>query len=118
MIGLNGKSNYAHRLAWFYTYGTWPTEVDHINGQRTDNRISNLREVVDGSNNQNHKKHSSNTSGFGGVSWSKAKRKWGAQVYIDGHNRFAGYYDTPEQAREDYIKKKIEAHPMYEGRDN
>ena len=77
-IGINGKNYAAHRLAWFYVYGTWPQKhLDHINGNRADNRIENLREATRSQNMQNEKKaRSTNSNGFLGV--TKHGKKWRA----------------------------------------
>ena len=84
-IRLQRRPHKAHRLAWLYVYGVWPTDqIDHINRIRTDNRIANLREVSHKQNNQNRSKPSNNTSGHPGVFWYKKNSKW--QAYIT-HNQ-------------------------------
>ena len=94
-IMVDGKKYQAHRLAWLYTHG-YDTEnqIDHLNGIRNDNRISNLREVSQSCNLQNQKINSNNTSGFPGVTWVKRKQKWVAQIQIQGKVHGLGYYDT------------------------
>lgn len=68
------KINYkCHRLAWLYTYGCWPDNIDHINGNRSDNRIENIRSVSAHENTKNQKIRSDNTSGFTGVSYYKGR---------------------------------------------
>jgi len=94
-IRVDGKLYRAHRLAWLYTYGYFPeNQIDHLNGIRDDNRITNLREVSQFCNMQNQKTRSDNTSGFPGVCWRKQRRKWKAQIQIQGKRYGLGYYDT------------------------
>lgn len=88
----------AHRLAWFYVHGYWPEEVDHINGDGTDNRISNLREVDHNENMRNMKKHSSNTSGVTGVHWWKTRCCWAVKIYKDNKAIHVGYFSNFEDA--------------------
>lgn len=77
----NGKHVKAHRLAWYLTTGYWPEhEVDHINGDRADNRWCNLREATRSENNWNVGLLPNNTSGLKGVSWHKPSRKWRVRV--------------------------------------
>ena len=80
-IQLQSRPQLAHRLAWLYVYGSWPKDqLDHINRNRSDNRISNLREVSNKQNMQNASKPSNNTSGHPGVYWHKQRSKWVAQI--------------------------------------
>jgi len=89
----------AHRLAWLYTYGSWPTDqIDHANRIKTDNRIANLREASRSENLRNSARRSDNTSGFKGVSWFPKAQKWGALIAINNHRIFLGLYDTREAA--------------------
>jgi len=89
----------AHRLAWLYTYGEWPTDqIDHINRIRTDNRISNLREATNKQNHQNKSKPSNNTSGHPGVSWYKRDSKWKAKITHNQKHIHLGYFATIEEA--------------------
>lgn len=81
------------------TTGDWPTDqIDHINGDKGDNRIANLREATNAENNRNTGAGQANTSGFKGVCWDKAKGKWRAQIEIDGRGAHLGYFTTPEAA--------------------
>ena len=89
----------AHRLAWLWMTGAWPNEkIDHINGDKADNRWCNLREATSAQNCWNRQKASNNTSGFKGVHWHKAHGRWVARIMIDGKRRHLGAFDTPEEA--------------------
>jgi len=84
-IKIKGKPYVAHRLAWLYVYGVWPKEqIDHINHDRADNRIINLREVTHQENQKNQSMRKANTSGVCGVSWEKGVRKWRARITVKG----------------------------------
>lgn len=111
-IGLSmmGKRFYAHRLAWFYVHGEWPVEVDHINGDRKDNRISNLRSCTRAENCQNDKLRTTNKSGYPGVSWHKQMGKWAATITINLKHKSLGLYQCKEDAFEAYKKAKLELH--------
>ena len=89
----------AHRLAWLYVYGTWPEgQLDHINRNRSDNRISNLREVSNKQNMQNAGKRSDNTSGHPGVSWHKQRAKWQVGIVHNQKRVHLGYFSILEEA--------------------
>ncbi len=82
--GVTGKLYYVHRLAWYLHYGKWPNLfIDHINGDKTDNRIANLREVTRSQNGHNRGPNKNNQSGYKGVSWVKATQRWTARLTVD-----------------------------------
>lgn len=105
-----------HRLAWLYMYGVWPvSQLDHINEDKTDNRLANLREATNAQNTQNVTAlRSTNTSGYLGVSWECRKRRWQAGIKVDGKRRWLGYFDTPEEAHAAYLVAKRELHPFWQ----
>lgn len=85
----------AHRVAWALHYGEWPRhEIDHINGDRTDNRISNLRDVHHSLNQRNRKLRSDNTSGADGVSWNAKCGFW----YVTAAGKYVGIFKDFDQA--------------------
>lgn len=98
------KKNYPlHRLAFFYMTGRMPDgHVDHINGNRADNRFSNLRVVGRIGNAQNRRTNSTNRSGFKGVSWHKRVRRWVAKIQWNRREKHLGYFDTASEAHEFY----------------
>lgn len=99
MIGLGGNRYYAHRLAWLLAYGEFPThEIDHINGDGVDNRLCNLRRVTHSENGKNRRLHSNNISGYVGVHWNKASRKWRAQIQVDLKTIYLGYFKDIDDA--------------------
>ena len=104
------KKYLAHRLAWFIVNKRWPDgQIDHINGDRSDNRIANLRVVDQSGNSQNRRtKQKNNQSGFFGVHISGAK--WRAQIRIEKKLKHLGLFDTPELASKAYIDAKRSIH--------
>ena len=96
-IQVKGRNHkfYEHRLIWFWHHGKWPKdEIDHINGNRADNRIENLREVTHMENQKNQKVYKNSTSGLMGVSWIKSYGKWHAYIQINyKHFNLGWYYD-------------------------
>jgi len=90
-IRIKGVLYFAHRLAWLYVYNEWPDNIDHINHNRSDNKIKNLRSVSHKNNLRNMSLSISNTSGVTGVYWDKKKKSWMALIMIDGKSKFLGY---------------------------
>lgn len=111
-IKINGKLHHAHRLAWLYVHGVWPSDqIDHINRVRTDNRIANLREATSAENSRNRSKYGNNTSGHVGVTWCKREQRWKAQIQHEGKMINLGYYDL----KEDAIAARITGELLYWG---
>lgn len=107
-----GGSRYrAHRLAWFYMTGSWPTEqIDHINGVRDDNRWANLRQATQSQNIINGRLRSSTSTGFKGVTRdSDGRNRWRARITVAGRQRFLGYFGSAEEAAAAYQKAADEA---------
>lgn len=113
-IRVHGKPQYAHRVAWLYMFGIWPTnQIDHINGKGTDNRLVNLREGTPSENAQNLRgAHKNNTSGFLGASYESQTGKWRAQIQLNGSSVKLGRYDSPELAHAAYLNAKAKLHPF------
>lgn len=107
-ITVLGKSYYAHRLAWMYVYGEWPKDqIDHINGDPSDNRISNLRAVTGIENQQNKINLSTkNKSSLMGVSWHKKAKKWQAHVCIYKQRKYLGLFEDINEAHSAYLREK------------
>lgn len=99
-----------HRLAWFMVHGVMPEgEIDHINGDRQDNRLSNLRDVCRSENCRNAAKRKDNTSGVSGVYWDKRLGAWRASVRADGARHYVGVFhdlSIAENAVADFRKAR------------
>jgi hypothetical protein len=113
-IGINRRSYRAHRLAWFYVNGSWPTElIDHINGEKADNRIANLRKADFSENCQNLKGASKrSTTGLLGVRAQKKKGgiSYQAAIRVRGEFIYLGTHPTPEAAHTAYMEAKERLH--------
>lgn len=88
----------AHRLIFMLHHGYLPPEVDHINGNRADNRIENLRPANRSENQCNRFALASNTSGYPGVSWHKKSNAWIVRVMKYGKTHCIGYFKNLELA--------------------
>jgi len=104
-ISINSRHRRAHRLAWLIMTGSWPEyDVDHINGDRDDNRWCNLRHATRSQNMQNGKLRLNNVSGVKGVAYNKRRKTWHAAIKIDGVNKYLGRYSSPDEAKAAYDK--------------
>lgn len=99
---------FAHRLAVLYMIGRWPKkDVDHINGDSSDNRWSNLREALHAQNRANSKKYITNTSGFKGVYWHSKREHWCASICVRGKPKYLGSFNDPKLAHMAYVRAAI-----------
>lgn len=113
-VRLGGVKYVAHRLAWVHFHGVVPQDqIDHINGNTSDNRICNLREACDKLNQQNLQGPTRrNTSGYLGV--YPSGKKWRALLQLNGVNHHIGSFPTAFEAHLAYMKAKREHHPYGE----
>lgn len=109
-VALNKKRYGEHRVIWAWTFGNFPTQVDHINMDRSDNRLCNLRRATNGQNGMNKAKQSNNTSGFKGVTLHKGTGKYHAKICRNGRRQSLGYYQRAEDAAAAYSKAAGELH--------
>ena len=96
---INGKTFYAHRVAWAWFNQKWPDgQIDHIDGSRLNNSISNLRVADHKTNARNAKIRETNTSGHTGVYWRKDRNKWHARIKVDMKFIHIGLFETKKDA--------------------
>jgi hypothetical protein len=111
IININTRS---HIIAWALHYGLYPSdELDHINGDRADNRIVNLREATRSQNNMNTALAKNNTSGAKGVHFFKVTNKWSSFIKINRKSIHLGYFLTFEEAVDARKKAEIRYHGEY-----
>ena len=111
-----GRGYLAHRAAWFYVHGVWPSQyIDHINGNAFDNRLSNLREATPRQNQANKRLSKIPKSGFIGVYKDACDRTWKARIRIDGKNTYLGSFETAELASEAYLAAHKRFHKDFSG---
>lgn len=99
-VKLNQQSYFAHRIIWEMHYGPIPEgmQIDHINHDRTDNRLCNLRLVTASDNMKNQKKRSDNTSGITGVRFDASRGRWIAQIQVEGKSINLGRFLSLDMA--------------------
>ena len=108
VVRVDGVNYRGHRICWLIQTGAWPADMlDHINGDRSDNRWSNLREADNSENQQNKKKGSANASGYKGVSVIRRRGRiqYRAAVYCRGVTKYSRNFNTVEEAREFYCRE-------------
>ena len=97
-VNIGTKKYLAHRIIWIMQHGSLPTEIDHINCNKLDNRIENLRQVNRTQNRYNIGSYKNNTSGTKGVSYKADLSKWQVSVNIDGKRKYIGVFKDLELA--------------------
>jgi len=104
IVTIDSKSYRLARIIWILLFGFIPAGffVDHINGNKTDNRLCNLRLATNKQNQENRPAPKNTTSGYRGVCWHKTAQKWMARVCHHGKRETIGFFDTAESAYEAY----------------
>jgi HNH endonuclease/AP2 domain len=105
----------AHSVAYAIHHGVWSVEIDHIDHDRTNNRIKNLREVNRLANRRNASRMANNTSGVNGVSWCSREQLWRAYIAVGQQQISLGYFrslDDAAAARE-AADRKYDFHPNH-----
>lgn len=109
-IGIDKHVYLQHRIAWLYHYGEWPKQVvDHIDGNKQNNMISNLRDIDFKSNVRNQRLNKNNKLGLMGV--VARGKKFAANIYVDRKPIYLGLFETAQDARQAYLAAKAKFHP-------
>ena len=107
-VSIKRKTYYEHQLIFFYHHGYFPKEIDHVNGNPSDNRIENLREVTHSQNLANSQKKKKGSSKFKGVCWIKPDKIWMASITVNKQHIHLGRFKTEKEAAIAYNKKADE----------
>ncbi|NTA16041.1 HNH endonuclease [Agrobacterium tumefaciens] len=91
-VKLNGVRLLVHQMIWLFVFGYVPDEIDHQNQRKSDNRLSNIREVSRLENARNHTMQANNTSGHTGVYWDKGRGLWRAFVCVGKRQKHLGHF--------------------------
>lgn len=111
VVTVFGQKLLVHRVAFAIANGAWPDgHLDHIDGDRANNRLSNLRVASPGENNQNQR-HARSDSGSGLLGVRRMRTRWQAVIKVDGSRKHLGTFDTPEEAHAAYVAAKRDLHP-------
>lgn len=103
-IRVNGRTYPTHSLIWLYHFGSLPELLDHVNLDKYDNRVENLRVATTQQNGANRPLNRNNTSGFRGVSFYGPRQKYRAMLGLNGSAVLLGYFNTAKEAKECYDK--------------
>ena len=98
-VGIDNKLYKAHRLIYLYHNGYLPPCLDHIDGNKSNNKIDNLRSASTSQNQMNIRLSTKNTSGTKGVTWNKKSKKWLVRVRAESKEHCFGYFDDKELAK-------------------
>ena len=98
VIRVDDELHRAHRLAWLYAHGVWPTQIDHIDHNKDNNRLSNLREASQAENMKNQTIRAAYNSCVTGVRWHNQHNIWHSQIRVGGKSIHLGYFKDKFEA--------------------
>ncbi len=108
-IQIDKREYVAHRLAWLFVHGEWPIEeIDHVNGDRKDNRLENLRQATRAENQRNSANWRRSSAGLRGV--QRVNKKYHAHIQCDGKQSHIGSFASPEAAHAAYYAEASRLH--------
>lgn len=110
VVGINSILHKAHRIIYLMVHGISPEEIDHIDGNGCNNKISNLRSANRMQNMANYSRPKTNTSGYKGVSWNKKNRKWVAYSRHENKQKYLGSFNCRIEAAKKYNEAAIKYH--------
>jgi hypothetical protein len=111
IVRVENKLLLGHRVIWALHYGQWPDcDIDHVNQDKSDNRITNLRLSNKSNNSLNRGRRADNKSGVKNVSWNKPCGKWDVRMKVNGIQKCFGLFDSLDEAREVATKGRMEMH--------
>ena len=113
VVQVSGKRYLAHRIIWLLLNGRMPAMIDHIDGDKQNNLIENLREVDNTLNHWNERRRSTNISGYKGVWWHKQSKRWEAACRVNGKQTTIGRFERIEDAVEAVRKFREQHHGEY-----
>lgn len=113
-IKFRGRLYRAHRLVWVHTTGAWPAgEIDHVDGDKSNNRFANLRIASRSENMRNVSAYASSKSGLKGTSFDRVSGKWRAQIMLNRRGKFLGRFATAEEAHAAYRAAAEQIHGAF-----
>lgn len=109
VVRFNGRVVYVHRLAWFLEHGDWPKALDHIDGDRLNNALSNLRLATAAQNAQNM------IGKVKGAHYHKHSGRYRSSIMTNGKSKHLGFFSTAEEAAAAYLAAKRQLHTTWRG---
>ena len=109
-VMIDRKRYLSHRVVFLLHHGYIPKCLDHINGDKSDNRIENLREATIGENQYNRQANTNNTSGIKGVTWHTRNKRWQAQINVNSKPVYLGQFKSIEEAGEVVRRAREQLH--------
>ena len=112
-IAIDGKDYKLHRIIYLYHHGDMPAQIDHVDGDKLNNRIENLRACTLSQNQHNAQRRKDNTSGIKGITWCRSRGQWLARVKYKGRQYFVGYFNSIENAERELKAARESLHGKF-----